>query len=74
MQPLDKVKDEIKTFLEQQKKVEALQKLFAGLKAEAKIEYVDKSFDPANIQNALRQKYSASRKYEPCSAIKLTNK
>ena len=55
MQPLDKVKDENKTFLEQQKKIEALQKLFAGLKAEAKIEYVDKSFDPANIQNALRQ-------------------
>lgn len=55
MQPLDKVKDEIKAFLEQQKKIEALQKLFAGLKAEAKIEYIDKSFDPANIQNALRQ-------------------
>ncbi len=54
LQPLDKVKDEIKTFLEQQKKIEALQKMFAGLRAEAKIEYVDKSFDPQNIQNALR--------------------
>lgn len=54
LQPLDKVKDEIKTFLEQQKKVEALQKMFAGLRAEAKVEYIDKSFDPQNIQNALR--------------------
>lgn len=54
LQPLDKVKDEIKTFLEQQKKVAALQKMFAGLRAEAKIEYNDKSFDPQNIQNALR--------------------
>jgi len=51
---LDKVKDEIRTFLEQQKKVVALQKMFAGLRAEAKIEYNDKSFDPQNIQNALR--------------------
>ncbi len=54
LQPLDKVKDEIQTMLEQQKKIEALQKLFAGLRAEAKVEYVDKSFDPQNIQNALR--------------------
>lgn len=54
LQPLDKVKDEIKTYLEQQKKVDALQKLFAGLRAEAKVEYIDKSFDPQNIQKALR--------------------
>jgi len=54
LQPLDKVKDEIKAFLEQQKKIEALQKLFEGLRASAKIEYIDKSFDPVNIQNALR--------------------
>jgi len=56
IQPYDKVKDEIKAFLEQQKKIGALQQLFAGLRANAKIEYVDKSFDPVNIQNTLREK------------------
>lgn len=54
LQPLDKVKDEIKTFLEQQKKISALQKLFEGLKASAKVEYIDESFKPENIQNAIR--------------------
>lgn len=54
LQPLDKVKDEIKTFLEQQKKITALQKLFEGLKASAKVEYIDESFKPESIQNAIR--------------------
>ncbi len=54
LQPLDKVKDEIKTFLEQQKKITALQNLFEGLKASAKIEYNDKSFSPEGIQQAIR--------------------
>ena len=55
LQPLDKVKDEIKTFLEQQKKITALQKLFEGLKASAKVEYIDESFKPESIQNAIRK-------------------
>ena len=55
LQPLDKVKDEIKAYLEQQKKITALQKLFEGLKATAKVEYVDQSFNPENIQKAIRE-------------------
>lgn len=54
LQPLDKVKDEIKAYLEQQKKISALQNLFEGLKASAKIEYNDKSFSPEGIQQAIR--------------------
>ncbi len=55
LQPLDKVKDEIKAYLEQQKKIAALQKLFEGLKATAKVEYIDQSFNPENIQKAIRE-------------------
>lgn len=55
LQPLDKVKDEIKAFLVQQKKISALQKLFEGLRASAKVEYVDASFNPENIQKAIRE-------------------
>lgn len=50
LQPLDKVKDEISAFLEQQKKITSLQNLFEGLKASAKVEYVNPEFDPKNIQ------------------------
>ena len=61
LQPLDKVKDEIKSFLEQQKKISALQKLFEGLKASAKVEYIDESFRPDNIQNAIRSNIQAQQ-------------
>lgn len=65
LQPLDKVKDEIKVFLEQQKKISSLQKLFDGLKASAKIEYVDESFDPKNIQKAIKENVSKQKQANP---------
>ncbi len=52
--PFEQVKGEIKAYLEQNKKVAALQNLFDGLKSNAKIEFNDPSFDPQNIQKELR--------------------
>ncbi len=44
--PFAKVKDEIKFYLETQKQVETLKKLTQGLMKNAKIEYLNESFDP----------------------------
>ncbi len=52
--PFEQVQGEIKSYLEQSKKINALQKLFDGLKLNAKIEFNDPSFDPENIQKQLR--------------------
>lgn len=46
--PFAKAKDEIKFYLETQKQLEVLKNLTDGLMKTAKIEYLDKSFDPAN--------------------------
>jgi parvulin-like peptidyl-prolyl isomerase len=45
--PFAKVKDEIKFYLETQKQIEVLKKFTAGLMKNAKIEYLDESFDPS---------------------------
>ena len=45
--PFDKVKDEIKFYLETQKQIEVLKNMTAGLIKNAKIEYIDESFDPS---------------------------
>lgn len=47
--PFAKVKDEIKFYLETQEQIKILKNLTDGLMKNAKIEYTDKSFDPANI-------------------------
>ncbi len=52
--PFEQVQGEIKAYLEQNKKIIALQKLFDGLKSNAKIEFNDPSFNPENIQKQLR--------------------
>lgn len=56
MQSYDKVKNDIKAFLEQQVKVQALQNLIDGLKNSAKIVFVDPSFNPENIQKEIKEK------------------
>lgn len=46
--PFAKVKDEIKFYLETQKQVEILKNLTSGLMKNAKIEYLNESFNPKN--------------------------
>ena len=53
--PLEQVQNDIKAMLEQNKKMSAMQALFTGLKASAKIEYNDPEYDPKNIQDKLKQ-------------------
>lgn len=47
--PYAKVKDEIKFYLETQKQIETLKKLTEGLMKNAKIEYLNESFDPKRV-------------------------
>jgi len=55
LEPFDNVKDDIKEFLTNQEKVKVLQQFIDALKNKSKIEYVDKSFDPKNVQNTLKE-------------------
>ncbi len=54
-QSLATVKNDLKTYLTEQKKVQALQNLINGLKQNAKIEYVDLSLSPDNIKKQLEE-------------------
>ena len=56
LESFDKVKADIKNFLANQKRVEVLQKHVDKLKNEAKIEFVDESYNPANIQKHIKEK------------------
>ena len=47
--PYVKVKDEIKFYLETQKQIEVLKKLTEGLMKNAKIEYLDESYNPKRV-------------------------
>lgn len=67
LEPFDKVAPEIRGYLEQTKKITALQKLFDGIKASAKVVYNDPSFDPANIQTKIREKAAAQAKGAPAA-------
>ncbi len=54
-EPFEKVKDDIKVYLENQEKIKVLQKFLADAQKEAKIEYVDSSFNPEEIQAKIRE-------------------
>lgn len=54
--PFAKAKDDIKFYLETQKQVKILKNLTDGLMKSAKIEYIDKSFDPENINKGVETK------------------
>lgn len=56
IQPFEKMKNEIQTYLEQKKKIDVLTSLLDGLKASAKVEFVDENYDLKNIQNKIKEK------------------
>jgi parvulin-like peptidyl-prolyl isomerase len=53
VQPFDEVKELIKTYMENQNKMKALQKLIESARNTAVINYVDKNYDPKNIQKEM---------------------
>ncbi len=55
IEPLEKVKPEIKEYLENQEKVKILQKFVDTLKSTATITYNDQSFNPEEIQKLIKE-------------------
>lgn len=55
MQPFAQVKNDIKVYLTQQKKYDEMQKFITGLKNNAKIEFLDESLNPTNIEKQLTE-------------------
>ena len=62
IQPFEKMKDEIQTYLEQKKKIDVLTTLLDGLKASAKVEYIDNSYDIKNIQEKIKEEAKKQQK------------
>jgi parvulin-like peptidyl-prolyl isomerase len=54
--PFSQMEPELRAFLEQSQKIENLQRLFEGLKASAKVVFIDESFNPENIQQKINAK------------------
>ena len=55
VEPFEKVKDEIKTYLTNVEQVKVLQDYVEMLKKNASIRYIDESFNPENIQKKLKK-------------------
>lgn len=53
-EPFEKVKDNIKGYLENQKQIEMIDQLTESLKKNAKIEYINLDYDPANVQKGVQ--------------------
>ena len=59
-EPFEKVKTSIKDFLTNQKQLEQIDKLVESLKKNAKIEYVNKEYDPEYIQQKVQESIQKS--------------
>jgi len=64
VQSLASVKNDLKVYLTEQKKIESLQKLIDGLRKNAKIEYVDSSLDPENLKTQLQAALPKQQDFE----------
>ena len=55
LEPFEKVRPELKQYLEMQKKAELFQKFAEKAKTEAKIEYADNAYNPEEIEKQLKE-------------------
>lgn len=53
--PYDEIKNTLKKYLEDEKKVEILQKFVESKKAQTKIEYLDENYSPEGIKTAMQE-------------------
>ena len=79
IQPFSEVKAELKKFLENKDKYETMEKLMNGLKSSAKIEYIDESLNPKNLEKAMeealpKQLDFEQKMYAPKSKTKILDK
>lgn len=62
--PFEEIKSEVKKFLEDEQKVQALQKFIDAQKAQTTVEYLDETYNPENIKKAV-QEFSAQEAVAP---------
>jgi len=62
--PFNEIKAEVKKFLEDEQKVQALQKFIDAQKSQTKVEYLDASYNPENIKKEV-QEFSAQEAVAP---------
>jgi len=53
--PYEKVQSDIKGYLQNQKQLELIDNLTESLKKQAKIEYINSEYDPANVQKGVQE-------------------
>ena len=53
--PYEKVKNDIKGYIEKQKQIEMIDNLTESLKKNAKIEYVNEEYDPAYVKKEVKK-------------------
>ena len=68
--PYEKVKDEIKFFLETQKQIEVLKNITQGLMKNAKVEYLNESFDPKKTTKEVSKEVSKEANAEAVKTSK----
>ncbi len=75
IQPFAKIKDDLRQFLDQQKKIKAVQVFVSNLKAQAKVEYIDESLNPntlnKQIEETMKKEEAAHKKLEADEEVKL---
>ena len=62
--PFEKVKSDIKAYMENQKQVELIDKLTESLKKSAKIEYLNPEFNPESVQKGIQETIKNSAEAE----------
>ena len=73
-EPFDKVEVNIKLYLDNQAKIDALKKFVADAQKNAKIEYGDKDLDPNVIQEKIKEQIKVSPVAQAAEAAKKNNK
>lgn len=68
--PFEKVQGNIKTYLENQKQVELIDKLTESLKKSAKIEYLNPDYNPENIKKSIQDSYKQAGEKEKAEQAK----
>ena len=69
-EPYDKVKEDIRAFLENQEKIKVLQNFVNTTKQEANIEYVDPSFNPDELQKKIKEQAKDNPMFNPEAGTK----
>lgn len=70
VQPFEKIKNDLKIYLERREKMTVFSNLVKNLRENAKIEYLDPAYDAQNIQKEIKEKLSTQAQGTPVPSEK----